>query len=81
MAGLQRSDIDIASIYDCYTITVLMTLEDAGFCGKGEGMEWVTEHDLTFRGTSRSTPPAANCRSARPAWRAACTTWSTAPVR
>ena len=27
-----------------------MTLEDAGFCGKGEGMAWLTEHDLTFRG-------------------------------
>ena len=50
MAGLQRSDVDMASIYDCYTITVLMTLEDAGFCGKGEGMAWLMEHDLTFRG-------------------------------
>ena len=50
MAGLQRRDVDMASIYDCYTITVLMTLEDAGFCGKGEGMAWLTEHDLTFRG-------------------------------
>ncbi len=28
----------MASIYDCYTITVLMSLEDAGFCRKGEGM-------------------------------------------
>jgi acetyl-CoA C-acetyltransferase len=50
MANLDRADIDVASIYDCYTITVLMTLEDAGFCGKGEGMRWLTEHDLTFRG-------------------------------
>ena len=50
MAGLHRSDVDIASIYDCYTITVLMGLEDAGFCGKGEGMTWVKEHDLTYRG-------------------------------
>jgi acetyl-CoA C-acetyltransferase len=50
MAGLQRADVDMASIYDCYTITVLMTLEDAGFCGKGEGMKWLTEHDLTYRG-------------------------------
>lgn len=50
MAGLQRSDVDVASIYDCYTITVLMTLEDAGFCEKGAGMQWVTEHDLTYRG-------------------------------
>jgi acetyl-CoA C-acetyltransferase len=50
MAGLERSDVDVASIYDCYTITVLMGLEDSGFCGKGEGMSWVREHDLTFRG-------------------------------
>lgn len=50
MAGLDRSDIDVASIYDCYTITVLMSLEDAGFCAKGEGMSWVSEHDLTYRG-------------------------------
>ena len=50
MAGLSRSDVDAASIYDCYTITVLMSLEDAGFCAKGKGMSWITEHDLTHRG-------------------------------
>lgn len=50
MAGLDREDVDMASIYDCYTITVLMSLEDAGFCTKGTAMQWVTEHDLTFRG-------------------------------
>lgn len=50
MAGVERSAIDMASIYDCYTITVLMTLEDAGFCEKGTGMEWVTQRDLTYRG-------------------------------
>jgi acetyl-CoA C-acetyltransferase len=50
MAGLARTDVDVASIYDCYTITVLMTLEDAGFCGKGEGMTWVKSRDLTFAG-------------------------------
>jgi len=50
MAGLDRADVDIASIYDCYTITVLMSLEDAGFCVKGKGMSWITEHDLTYRG-------------------------------
>jgi acetyl-CoA C-acetyltransferase len=50
MAGLSRSEVDIASIYDCYTITVLMSLEDAGFCAKGKGMSWITDHDLTYRG-------------------------------
>jgi acetyl-CoA C-acetyltransferase len=50
MAGLSRGDVDVASIYDCYTITVLMSLEDAGFCPKGTGMTWLPERDLTYRG-------------------------------
>jgi acetyl-CoA acetyltransferase len=50
MAGARREAIDLANPYDCYTITVLVTLENAGFCGKGEGGRFVEEHDLTFRG-------------------------------
>jgi acetyl-CoA acetyltransferase len=50
MSGLSRADMDMASIYDCYTITVLMSLEDAGFIERGKGMEFVASHDLTFRG-------------------------------
>lgn len=50
MTGLARSDMDMVSIYDCYTITVLLSLEDAGFCEKGKGMAFVADHDLTFRG-------------------------------
>ncbi|MCK0176021.1 thiolase family protein [Mycolicibacterium sp. F2034L] len=50
MAGLGRDDMDMVSIYDCYTITVLLSLEDAGFCEKGKGMAFVSDHDLTFRG-------------------------------
>jgi acetyl-CoA acetyltransferase len=50
MSGLKPADIQMAQIYDCYTITVLLTLEDAGFCEKGRGGEFVTEHDLTWRG-------------------------------
>jgi acetyl-CoA acetyltransferase len=50
MTGLTRDQMDMVSIYDCYTITVLLSLEDAGFCGKGNGMEFVSSHDLTFRG-------------------------------
>lgn len=50
MAGVSRSEIDMVSIYDCYTITVLLTLEDAGFCAKGAGADFVRSHDLTYRG-------------------------------
>ncbi|HEX3919296.1 MAG TPA: thiolase family protein [Caulobacteraceae bacterium] len=50
MAGLAPADMHMAQVYDCYTITVLLTLEDAGFCAKGEGMAFVRDHDLTYRG-------------------------------
>ncbi|MFI0349543.1 thiolase family protein [Actinomadura sp. 9N407] len=37
MAGVTADDISQAQLYDCYTYTVLVTLEDYGFCAKGEG--------------------------------------------
>jgi acetyl-CoA acetyltransferase len=50
MAGAERSAVDMASIYDCFTITVLVTIENAGFCGKGEGENFVREHSLRWDG-------------------------------
>ena len=41
MAGLKVEDIDVVQLYDCYTFTVLLSLEDYGFCKKGEGGEYV----------------------------------------
>jgi acetyl-CoA acetyltransferase len=41
MAGVRLADIDVVELYDCYTFTVLVTLEDYGFCAKGEGGEFV----------------------------------------
>ena len=50
MAGLTPDDMDLVCPYDCYTITVIVTLEDAGFCRKGHGGPFVAEHDLTWSG-------------------------------
>lgn len=45
-AGVTRADIQYASIYDSFTITVLQTIEDLGFCPKGEGGKFVAEGNL-----------------------------------
>jgi acetyl-CoA C-acetyltransferase len=45
-AGLTPADIQYASIYDSFTITVLMQLEDLGFCKKGEGGRFVADGNL-----------------------------------
>jgi acetyl-CoA C-acetyltransferase len=50
MAGLKPKDMNLACPYDCYTITVIVSLEDAGFCKKGQGGPFVAEHDLTYAG-------------------------------
>ena len=45
-AGVTPADIDYASIYDSFTITVLVTLEDLGFCERGKGGEFVLDGAL-----------------------------------
>jgi len=46
MAGVTPADIQYASIYDSFTITVLMQLEDLGFCEKGHGGRFVSDGNL-----------------------------------
>ena len=46
MAGIAVEDIDVCQVYDCYTYTVLVTLEDYGFCAKGEGGPFVADGKL-----------------------------------
>ena len=50
MSEATPQDMDFVQPYDCYTITVIVSLEDAGFCEKGEGGRFVEEHDLSYAG-------------------------------
>ncbi len=45
-AGVKPGDIDYASIYDSFTITVVETIEDLGFCEKGKGGAFVSDGNL-----------------------------------
>jgi len=45
-AGVKPADIKYASIYDSFTVTVLMQIEDLGFCEKGQGGRFVSDGNL-----------------------------------
>ena len=48
--ALGRGDVDVACLYDCFTYTVMATMEDYGFCGKGEVGDYVAEGRATYGG-------------------------------
>lgn len=50
MAGVCPADIDVAGIYDCFTGTVILMLEDLGFCRKGEGGPFISDGNITYGG-------------------------------
>ena len=49
-AGIGPDDVDVAQLYDCFTITVLLQLEDFGFCAKGEGGPFAASGALDLDG-------------------------------
>ncbi|MDH6545450.1 acetyl-CoA acetyltransferase [Streptomyces sp. SPB4] len=49
-AGLTPADVDLAEIYDAFTYMTLVTLEDLGFCAKGEGGAYVEKGRLLREG-------------------------------
>ena len=50
MADVRPDDVDLLQSYDDYPVICMMQMEDLGFCGKGEGPEFVRSHDLTIGG-------------------------------
>jgi acetyl-CoA acetyltransferase len=48
--GLSPNDIDIACMYDCFTYTIMATIEDFGFCEKGETGDFFREGRATYGG-------------------------------
>jgi acetyl-CoA acetyltransferase len=50
MAGIDAADADVAQFYDCFTSTVLVTIEDYGFCKKGEAGPFALDGNLSLGG-------------------------------
>jgi len=51
MASLTPNDIDFVQTYDDYPVISMMQFEDLGFCGKGEGPDFVRQHTFTIAGS------------------------------
>lgn len=51
MAGMSAADIDTVQLYDAFTISTIMLLEDLGFCPKGEGGRFVDDGHIAPGGS------------------------------
>ena len=56
MAGLTPADVDVALIYDCFTFEVIQQLEEAGFCARGEGGDFVLAGNIGLGGSLPVNP-------------------------
>ncbi|MDI2097389.1 thiolase family protein [Ruicaihuangia caeni] len=55
-AGFGAADAQVLSLYDCYSIVVLVTLEDAGLCERGTAAEWLRRNDTSPEGNVTLNP-------------------------
>jgi acetyl-CoA acetyltransferase len=49
-AGVTLADVDFAEVYDCFTISCLLQLEEIGFCKRGEGADFIREKGIGIDG-------------------------------
>ena len=66
MAGIAPADVDVFLPYDDYPFIVAMTIEDWGFCDKGDAGRFVEERNLSSTAIFRCRPMAASSRVASP---------------
>jgi acetyl-CoA C-acetyltransferase len=69
MAGVERGDIDLCTIYDSFTITLLVTLENLGFCKPGEGGAFVEKGRIGLGGALPVNPDGGGMSSNHPGMR------------
>src|SRR5258708_11798234 len=65
-AGIRPDEIDVAMIYDSFTITVLAILEDLGFAKKGEGGPFAAGRPPALDRPARPPPPTPRRRASSP---------------
>jgi acetyl-CoA acetyltransferase len=65
-AGVTRDDIDVAGLYDCFTITLIRDLEELGFCKIGEGAEFVKEGRCRLDGSMPTNTDGGLLSSSHP---------------
>ena len=68
-AGVSLADVDVLQVYDSFTITVLLTLEDLGFCAKGEGGAFVEGGRLRWDGPLPTNTDGGGLSSCHPGMR------------
>lgn len=68
-AGVRPADIDVAAIYDAFTYMALLTLEDLGFCAKGEGGAFVESGAMRVGGALPTNPDGGGLSACHPGQR------------